>query len=317
MPQVDAREWRLDVGGDAIGQRLRLTLDDLKRGFEPVELAAVCQCSGNRRGLSDPHVPGVEWGYGAMGNARWKGVRLKDVLARAGLTKAAIEVAFDGADEPAIAQTPDFIKSIPVWKALDENTLIAFEMNGESLPHWNGFPARIVVPGWTATYWVKQVVAINALSAPESGFWMKTAYRIPKGRFPLVDRFVSQESADTTPITEMVVNSLITHPTDGQRFRTGSSVVVRGVAWDGGYGIQSVDVSTDGGASWQVAELGPYLGRYSFRAWQHAFVARKPGRHAIVARASNRQGATQTIELIFNPAGYHNNVVQRIEIEVA
>jgi DMSO/TMAO reductase YedYZ molybdopterin-dependent catalytic subunit len=319
IPQVDAREWHLKIGGDAIGQPMQLTLDDLKRGFEPAELIAVCQCSGNRRGLSDPHVPGVEWGYGAMGNARWKGVRLRDVLAKAGLTKAAIEVAFDGADEPAIAQTPDFVKSIPVWKALDENTLIAFEMNGESLPHWNGFPARIVVPGWTATYWVKQVVAINALSAPEGGFWMKTAYRIPKGRFPLVDRFVSQESADTatTPITEMVVNSLITHPTGGQRFQAGSGVEVRGVAWDAGYGIQSVDVSTDDGSSWQTAELGPYLGRYSFRSWRHAFVPRKPGRYAVVAKASNRQGATQTFELIFNPAGYHNNVVQRIEIEVA
>ena len=317
IPEVSARDWRLEVSGDAAERPLRLTLDQLKRDFEAVELVAVCQCSGNRRGLSDPHVPGVEWGYGAMGNARWKGVRLKDVLAKAGIKKTALEVAFNGADTPVVDKTPDFIKSIPLWKAQDENTLIAFEMNGEPLPHWNGFPARMLVPGWTATYWVKQVVSIDLRSTPEGGFWMSTAYRIPKGKFPLIDRFVSQESAETTPITEMVVNSLITNLTEGQRFRAGSPVVVKGIAWDGGYGIRLVEVSADGGLSWQAAELGEDRGRYSFRPWQYAFTPRAAGRHAVMAKATNRQGATQTFELIFNPAGYHNNVVQRIEIQVA
>jgi sulfite dehydrogenase (cytochrome) subunit A len=316
IPQIDARDWRLDVGGDAIERPLQLALDQLKSDFEQTELVAVCQCSGNRRGLSDPHVPGVQWGYGAMGNARWRGVRLKDVLAKAGLKATAIEVAFDGADEAALAGTPDFVKSIPLWKAQDENTLVAFEMNGEPLPRWNGFPARIVVPGWTATYWVKQVVAINALSTPQGGFWMSTAYRIPKGRFPLVDRFISQESAESTPITEMVVNSLITNPVPGQRVNASSGVAIKGIAWDGGYGIRTVDVSTDDGRSWQTADLEPDRGRYSFRAWRYAFAPSRAGRHVVVAKATNRQGATQTFELIFNPAGYHNNVVQRVEIQV-
>ncbi len=158
IPEVDAKTYKLKVGGDGAGTPIELTLDDLKK-MPALEVVAVNQCSGNRRGLSKPHVVGVEWGYGAMGCARWKGVRLKDVLEKAGLKKEAIEVSFNGADGPAVDKTPDFIKSIPAWKAVDESTLIAYEMNGQPLPHWNGFPARIVVPGWTGTYWMKHVIA--------------------------------------------------------------------------------------------------------------------------------------------------------------
>jgi DMSO/TMAO reductase YedYZ molybdopterin-dependent catalytic subunit len=316
IPEVDARSWRLKVGGEAADKPFELSLDELKRDFEQVEMAAVCECSGNRRGLSQPHVPGVEWGYGAMGNARWKGARLKDVLARAGVKKEAVEVAFDGADHGVIDRTPDFIKSLPVWKALDDNTLVAWEMNGEPLPHWNGYPARLVVPGWTATYWIKQLMSVSVLAKPLQGFWMHPAYRIPKGKFPLVDRFVTQETDVNTPITEMVVKSLITQPKAGQRFRKGEPVDVRGIAWDGGYGIHSVEVSADGGQLWQRAALGRDYGRFSFRQWQWRFTPAAGGAHSVMARATNRQGATQTFELIFNPAGYHNNVVQRVDFQV-
>jgi DMSO/TMAO reductase YedYZ molybdopterin-dependent catalytic subunit len=316
IPQVAALDWRLTIGGDAAGREFALTLDDLKREFEPVEVVAVCQCSGNRRGLSDPHVPGVEWGYGAMGNARWRGARLRDILSRAGIKKEAIEVAFDGADRPPLDATPDFMKSIPVWKALDENSLVAYEMNGAPLPHWNGFPARIVVPGWTATYWMKQVVSIRALTQPLQNFWMNTAYRIPKGKFPLIDRFVSQESETTTPITEMVVNSLITNVGEGQRFGVSKAIVVKGLAWDGGYGIRRVEVSIDEGRTWEGAELGTDVGRYSFRPWQFAFTPRAKGHLSVMARASNTQGASQTFELIFNGPGYHNNVIHKVGVEI-
>ncbi|MBS0393314.1 MAG: molybdopterin-dependent oxidoreductase [Proteobacteria bacterium] len=317
IPEIDAADWRLTVDGEAATHELSFSLDQLRRDFEPAEVVAVCQCSGNRRGLSDPHVPGVQWGYGAMGNARWRGARLRDVLAKAGLAKDALEIAFDGADGPPLETTPDFQKSIPVWKAMDENTLIAYEMNGEPLPHWNGHPARIVVPGWTATYWMKKVTSIRVLNKPLQNFWMTTAYRIPKGKFPQVDRFVSQESEATTPITEMVVNSLITHPADGQRVPAAAMVVVTGLAWDGGYGIRHVEVSVDEGRSWQTAELGTNLGRYSFRPWQYAFRPRAKGRIVVMARATNAQGTTQVDELIFNGPGYHNNVVQRIVVEAA
>ncbi len=317
IPEVKAADWRLRVGGDAVEKPLELGLDELKKGFEQVEIAAVNQCSGNRRGLFEPHVAGVEWGYGAMGNARWKGARLKDVLTKAGLKKEAVEVAFDGADAGVIDKTPDFVKSIPVWKAQDENTLVAWEMNGEPLPHWNGFPARIVVPGWTATYWMKHLISIQALSQPFKGFWMNPAYRIPKGKFPLVDRFITQETDVNTPITEMVVNSLITSPRDGEKVALGRPLTVKGIAWDGGYGIRLVEVSTDGGRSWRDAELAKDHGRFSWRMWSHVFKPARKGKVAVMARATNRQGATQTFELILNPAGYHHNVVHKVDVQVA
>ena len=316
IPTVDAEQWRLSVGGDGAVSALALSLEQLKHDFEPAEVVAVCHCAGNRRGLSVPHVAGVEWGYGAMGNARWKGARLKDILTRAGLRKEAIEISFDGGDQPPLEGTPDFVKSIPTWKALDENTLVAYEMNGAPLPHWNGFPARIVVPGWTATYWMKQVVSIKALTAPLKSFWVNTAYRIPKGKFPVVDRFVSQESETTTPVTEMVVNSLITNVTDGQRFSAGHAVSAKGIAWDGGYGIRRVECSIDEGRTWQATDLGADLGRFSFRPWQFAFTPRARGSLTLLARASNALGATQTSELVFNAPGYHNNVFHKIGIEI-
>jgi len=317
IPEVALAEWKLKIGGDAVERPAEYDMAALKSGFETVEIVAVCQCSGSRRGLSSPHVQGVEWGYGAMGNARWKGVRLKDVLAKSGVKKEAIEIAFNGADGPVSPKTPDFIKSIPVWKALDENTIVAFEMNGQPLPHWNGFPARIIVPGWTATYWMKHVVSVDAITTPQGGFWMNPAYRIPTGKFPLVDRFLTQETPANTPITEMVVNSLITSVADGQRVPAKRPVEVRGIAWDGGYGINSVEVSTDGGKSWRPATLGEDLGRYSFRPWSLRFTPSKPGSYAVMAKATNRIGATQTLDLNFNPAGYHNNVVQRVNLVAA
>ena len=316
IPRIDAGSWRLSVGGDAAERGFELGMDELKRDFEPVELVAVCQCAGNRRGFSAPHVPGVEWGSGAMGNARWKGARLKDILARAGMKKDAVEIAFNGSDRALIERAPAFVKSLPAWKAMDENTLVAYEMNGAALPHWNGFPARIVVPGWTATYWMKQVVSIRALAQPLASFWMNTAYRIPIGKYPIIDRFISQESETSTPITELLVNSLVTNLGDGRQIAAGQPIEIKGIAWDGGYGIRGVEISVDDGRTWQSAKLGESQGKYSFRTWQFSCSARAAGRMSVMARASNVQGTAQPAELIFNGAGYHNNVVQKIAIEI-
>ena len=315
--EIDANSWRLKVGGEAAATPFELSLAQLQTGFEQVEITAVCQCSGNRRGLSQPHVPGVEWGPGAMGNAVWRGVRLKDVLAKAGLRKEALELILDGADGPVIDKTPDFVKSIPLWKALDENTIIAHQMNGQKLPHFNGFPARLIVPGWTATYWMKHLVTIEAVTKPFAGFWMKTAYRIPTGKFPMVQRFESQVTAANEPITEMVVNSLIASPAEGEQVRVGQPVEIAGIAWDGGYGIRRVEVSSDSGSVWQAATLGPDLGRFAFRAWTYRFTPKTTGKHIIMARASNAIGQTQAESLIFNPAGYHNNVVRPLTVTAA
>lgn len=317
IPEVDARQWTLSLGGAGSEREVKLNLEDLKSGFEAVEVVAVCQCAGNRRAFSEPRVPGVQWGSGAVGNARWKGVRLKDVLGRAGLAKDAVEVAFHGADSAALDGTPAFVKSLPVWKAVEDTTIIAYEMNGEPLPHWNGFPARLIVPGWVATYWMKQITTLEVLTTPLKSFWMNTAYRIPKGRFPIDDRFPSQSTEANTPITEMVVNSMITSHLPGQRVRANEPILVSGIAWDGGYGIRRLEISTDDGQTWGNARLGKDLGRHSFRPWDYALSPRSPGPLTILARATNAQGATQPDAPIFNSGGYHNNVIANVTIHVA
>jgi DMSO/TMAO reductase YedYZ molybdopterin-dependent catalytic subunit len=314
IPEVDAAKWRLVIGGEGANGQIELTLDDLRQ-MPPAEMVAVNQCSGNRRGLFAPHVAGVEWGFGAMGCARWKGARLKDVLDKVGVKKEAVEVAFDGADAPIRDKTPDFVKSLPVAKAMEDTTCIAYEMNGQPLPHFNGFPARLIVPGWTGTYWVKHLTSARVLTRPFDGFWMKSAYRIPTGRFPLVTRFISQETETSTPITEMVVNSLIISHNDGATVKAGN-VTIGGIAWDGGYGIRTVEVSKDGGITWAAAKLGEDLGRYAFRPWTFDLLA-TPGKNTLTARATNVIGQTQTVALIFNPAGYHHNIVQTVILNAA
>jgi DMSO/TMAO reductase YedYZ molybdopterin-dependent catalytic subunit len=317
IPNVNAATWRLSIGGEGAIKPFDLGFDELKKDYEPVEFVAVCQCSGNRRGLANPHVAGVEWGVGAMGNARWKGARLKDILAKAGLKDETIEIAFDGADGPVLDKTPDFVKSLPAWKALDPDTIVAYEMNGEPLPHFNGFPARLIAPGWTATYWMKHLTRVEARAKPLDNFWMKAAYRVPARLFPSTQRFVSQESPANTPITEIMVNSLITSPLGGAEVKAGDMVTIGGIAWDAGFGISIVEVSQDGGKSWASAELGQDLGRYSFRSWQAPLGRAARGKLDILAKATNAIGQSQPMTAIANPAGYHHNAVARLALEVA
>ena len=256
IPEVDPKTWKLAVGGEGAGGQTELNLDDLKK-MPAVEVVAVYQCSGNRRGLFQPHVAGVEWGYGAMGCARWKGARLKDVLDKVGVKKDAIEIVFDGADGPVTRQDARLRQEHPGVEG--DGGHHAHRLRDERHSRCRtstAFPARIVVPGWTGTYWMKHVTSIKAVTKPESGFWMNSAYRIPLGKFPLVSRFTTQDTAANTPITEMVVNSLITSPLDGAQVKAGSTVTVEGIAWDGGYGIRTVEVSIDGGKTWNPATLG-------------------------------------------------------------
>jgi sulfite dehydrogenase (cytochrome) subunit A len=316
IPRLDAKTWKLAVGGEGASEEIQLGLDDLKQ-LPAAEVVALCQCSGNRRGLFQPHVAGVEWGYGAMGCARWKGVRLKDLLDKAGVKNEAIEVVLDGADRGVSDKTPDFVKSIPLGKAIEDTTLVAYEMNGQPLPHWNGFPVRLVVPGWTGTYWIKHLTSIKAVTKPFEGFWMKAAYRIPLGKFPILARFPSQETAVNTPITEMVINSLITSHADGAMVKVAAPVTIAGIAWDAGYGVNLVEVSTDGGKTWTAATLGKDLGPYALRAWSLRFAPKAAGKHVIMARATNKIGQSQATVLIQNPAGYHHNLVQAVTLVAA
>ena len=316
VAEVPRAEWRLRIDGPGVQKPREFDYEELRRKFRAHEVAAVNQCSGNRRGLFSPHVPGVQWGFGAMGNAVWSGVRLKDVLEAAGLAPDALEVVANGADAPGLPGTPDFVKSLPMWKALDPDTLIAFEMNGEPLPVWNGAPARIVVPGWTATYWIKAVTELTVGNKPFDGFWMKTAYRVPKGMFG-ASGFESQDTEQNSPITDIRLNSLIVTPPTGATLPLGRRAEVMGIAWDGGSGIRKVEVSLDGGASWREARFGRNLGRYAWRQWRFDFEPKAAGQQVFLARAVARDGSTQVDQLIHNPAGYHHNVVQRADYHVA
>ena len=314
---IDPATWKVQIEGPGATTPVSFTLADLK-AMEKVEVVAVNQCSGNRRGFSDPHVAGVEWGFGAMGNAKWGGVRLKDLLAKAGLSKETIEISFNGAEGPVVNETPDFIKSLPLWKAMDENTLVAYEMNGEALPHLNGAPARLIVPGWTGTYWMKHLVQVQALTQPLKDFWISTAYRVPSAQFPVVQRFTSQEAPNSpnTPITEIVINSMITNLEEGAKVKAGQATDVKGIAWDGGYGIAEVAISIDDGKTWVPATLGQDLGRFSWRQWTYALTPKAAGQITVKVRARNNVGQTQVDKLLFNPAGYHNNVVQALPLTV-
>ena len=210
------------------------------------------------------------------------------------------------------------MKSLPAWKAMDENVLVAYEMNGEALPHWNGFPARLVVPGWTGTYWIKHLTDIQALKEPLKSFWMNPAYRVPRSLFPIVERFISQEPANSpnTPITEIVVNSIVTNFEDGAEVKAGQPLEIKGIAWDGGYGITGVSVSVDGGSEWIPATLGKDLGRFAWRQWTYTTTPGQLGPLTVMVRARNKAGQTQVEELLFNGAGYHNNLVQKLGLTV-
>ena len=315
IPEIDPRTWRLSVGGASAAHSLSLSLADLHENFETVAVAAVNQCSGNRRGLFEPRVPGVQWGPGAMGNALWRGVRLRDVLERAGIIAGALEVWFKGADRPALEATPQFQKSLPVERALDDSTLIAFEMNGAPLPRWNGAPARLVVPGWTGTYWMKHLTEVRLEPQPLTNFWMKSAYRLPAGAFPA--HFASQDTAETVPITQILVNSLITAPAPGRLLHRGQPAAVSGKAWDGGAGIARVEVSVDGRRSWREAVLGRDLGRYAWREFSLPLDTAHAGQIGIAVRAVSRDGTQQPDKLTFNPSGYHDNIVRTLRVEVA
>ena len=316
IPDAKSLEsWKLVVGGDAAERSVTFGIQQLN-DLPQTEVIAVCQCSGNRRGLCTPHVPGVEWGYGAMGCATWRGPRLRDVLKAAGIKPEAVETWLNGVDEPVLPTTPAFHKSLPLAKALADETIIATMMNGGPLPLLNGLPARLIVPGWTSTYWMKHLSGLTISPKPIDNFWMAKAYRVPAGMFPVPDPFTTQNNAATWPITDIVVNSLIASPIGGDRVDR-AGFTVRGVAWDSGNGIARVDISLDGGASWRSAALDKELSRYSFRAFSLDTGPLPGGITELRVRATGNSGETQPDAWKTNPAGYHNNVPQRVTVTVA
>ena len=311
---IDTDSFRLTIKGE-VNTPLTLSLDDLRKNFEAVETVAVAQCSGNSRGFSQPRVGGGQLGNGAMGNARWKGVRLKDVLEKAGVKASAKQVAFDGLDTAVMPGTPDFVKALGLGHALNGEILIAYAMNGEDLPMLNGFPIRLVVPGYYATYWVKHLHEITVLDKDFDGFWMKTAYRIPDTPGACVPPGTTP--ANTVPINRLNVRSFITSHENGAVVKSGEKVSIRGIAFDGGAGIKEVQFSGDGGKSWQSATLGEDLGRFSFREWTLAYQPGNKGSAEWKVRAFNSVGESQAMEPLWNPPGYMRNVVETVKVEIA
>jgi DMSO/TMAO reductase YedYZ molybdopterin-dependent catalytic subunit len=309
--EVDAGAFRVNIAG-MVNSPLRLSLGELKSQFEQVEVAAVNQCSGNSRGFSKPRVPGGQLGNGAMGNARWKGVRLRDVLKKAGVAAGARQVTFNGADGPVSDKTPDFVKAIDVDHALDGEPMLAYQMNGEDLPLLNGYPLRLIVPGYYGTYWVKHVTDITVVDDAFAGYWMSTAYRIPDDECACVEPGTTPKA--TRPIGRLNVRSFITSLADGDQVSAGRPITVRGIAFDGGYGISSVAFSEDGTRSWKAATLGYNYGNYSFREWSVEFMPRAKGEYLLGSRAIDGQGKTQPLEATWNPAGYMRNVVESVRV---
>jgi sulfite dehydrogenase (cytochrome) subunit A len=311
--KIDADSFRLTIQGK-VDVPLSLSLEELRNGFEPVELAAVNQCAGNSRGFFEPRVAGGQLANGAMGNAQWKGVSLKALLAKAGVQAGAVQVSFQGLDRPVLPETPAFIKALDLDHALDGEVMVAYAMNGEDLPWLNGFPIRLVVPGCYGTYWVKHLSEVTVLDAPLDNFWMKTAYRIPNNLCACTEP--GKAPSSTVPIGRFNVRSFLTNIADGATIAANSNVSLRGIAFDGGYGVSDVVVSADDGKTWTEAALGENLGKYSFREWK-ANVALAPGKHRLMVRAANRAGQSQPLEPLWNPSGYMRNVVEATDVTAA
>ena len=311
--KIDVDAYKLGVGG-AVRDSLNLSLDDLLR-MPRAELAAVNQCSGNSRGLFQPRVAGGQWGHGAMGNARWVGVSLKHILDKAGVDRNAVCVRFSGKDKPVVDTAPGFAKSLSVDHARDGEVMVAFQMNGQQLPLLNGFPLRLIVPGWFSTYWVKALDYIEVLDRPDDGYWMAKAYKIPAT--PRANVAPDATGFPTTPINRMVPRSWITSAANGAHVPLRPALPVGGVAMGGDRGVARVDVSADGGRSWSPARLGPDMGRYSFRRFDADLPLRGRGPLSLITRCTNTEGAVQAMTPNWNPGGFMRDCVETTTVVVA
>jgi DMSO/TMAO reductase YedYZ molybdopterin-dependent catalytic subunit len=308
---IDPDKFTLEIKGK-VDRPLKLSLKDIRK-LKAVDIVAVNQCSGNSRGFSNPRVAGGQLGNGAMGNARWHGVPLKTVLDMAGVQGTARQVTFNGMDGPVLDKTPDFVKALDIDHARGGEVMLAYGMNGEDLPLLNGFPLRLVVPGYYGTYWVKHLNEITVIDGVFDGFWMKSAYRIPDTPCSCVEPGTAP--AATIPINRFNVRSFITSVNDGAKLKVGTTPL-KGIAFDGGKGIKDVSVSIDGGKSWTQAKLGKDLGNYSFREWSLP-VKLAAGSYELKVRATNNAGDTQPADARWNPAGYMRNVIETVRVTAA
>ena len=306
---LDAESWRLSIGGE-VDNPLNLSLADLAK-MEPHILTNTLECAGNGRGFQQPRVPGVQWQRGAVGTARFGGPRLHDVLQRAGVKATGKHVMFRGLDEVP-GNVPPFVRSIPIEKAMDADTLIAMRMNGAPLARHHGFPARALVPGWIGAASCKWLTEIKVLDQEFEGNFMKPGYRMPNQP---VSPGGEVNPNDTHPLTSLGVKSVIAEPTDGTSLKQ-HSLRIHGAAWAGEANITRVEVSTDAGANWSPARLSKEQARYSWRLWDYIWAAPKAGEQIILSRATDDQGRTQPETAAWNPSGYLYNAIDRVKIHV-
>jgi DMSO/TMAO reductase YedYZ molybdopterin-dependent catalytic subunit len=301
---------QLLIGG-LVDRRLSLSLDDLRR-FPPVELTAVLQCSGNGRAFYRPRAPGVQWERGAVGNARWTGVRLAEVLARAGVQPGAAHLELLGSDRPAFPSVPLFRRSIPLEKALHRDTLLAYAMNGEPLPPLHGGPVRVIAPGWMGDAWVKWVNEITVRDRESTGYYMEQAYRYPRRPVAPGAHVLTSEME---PITTMAVKSVIAAPRSGAVL-SGLDIPVQGVAWTGEGRVAAVELSVDEGRTWEPATFTGPDELYAWRLWRGVCRAPQPGPCEIWSRARDDRGAVQPLVSPWNPGGFLWNGIDRVRVEV-
>src|SRR6202166_1916911 len=308
---IDVDSYRLTVRGQ-VNQALSLSLKDILQGLPRFDIAAVNQCAGASRLYAVPRVAGAQWGNGSMSNAIWTGVRLKDVLDRAGVKPGAIAVRFGGLDEPVMQDAPKFLKSLTIDHARDGEAMIAFAMNGEQLPLVNGFPLRLVVPGWYATYWVKMLNDIEVLDQPDTNYWTKVAYTIPDT--PHANIKPGETDVKMIPISRMVPRSFVTNVASGTKLKAAAPTTLRGIAFGGDCGVASVDFSIDRGQRWHQTQLGKDEGKYGFRQWQTQLTLPAAGEYSVLTRCTNSNGVAQPDAPNWNPAGFMRNVLESADV---
>jgi len=316
---VDLKNWKLQIEGN-VNKPLALSLPELMQKFNPVSLAAVNQCSGNSRSRLQPRVPGGQWGNGAMGNAMWTGVRLRELLNVVGVKSGSLQVQFQGLETgqgPQGLGSSLFLKSLDLGNPVLDECVVAYLMNGEPLPILNGFPVRLVVPGYFATYWTKCLTWIRVLNAPDENFWMKTGYRVPDTpRGNTTPEDVKEGKVRTVPIGRLPVRSFLISPDGSSKIPAGMTVTLQGIAFSGFGRVEHVEVSDDEGKSWTGTKLGQDHGAYSFRTWEVSWTPKSPGRYWLAVRATDEKNNTQPDESVWNPGGYLWNRIERQEIIV-
>lgn len=310
VPLVDLENWEVRIDG-LVDKPVTLTLKDLKK-LPQHTLHAVLECSGNWRGQQKPQVPGVQWGKGAVGNAEWSGVRVSDILKRAGVKPTAKFARVEGADKPALPTTPGFIRSIPLAKMIANETLLAVKMNRQPMPALHGGPLRLILPNWYGHNWIKWVTHITLTDSEDKGFYMAKGYRMPK---QLVKPGEKWDSATGVAVEEIRVQSIIVNPTEGQTLGVGN-FVVKGKAFSGTGTISGVEVSSDGGGNWNKAAVDSPRSSGGWQEFEISVVAEGTGKMILLSRATDSSGNVQPREAEWNPPGYLRNAVDRVEVEV-